>query len=54
MQPVLSRAGAENLSCYLETMNSVNVPFYERHGFHVVSEGEPPGSGLRIWAMLRK
>ncbi len=54
MQPVLARARAENLSCYLETMNSVNVPFYERHGFHVVSEGEPPGSGLRIWAMLRQ
>jgi hypothetical protein len=54
MQPVLGRATEESVACYLETMNSVNVPFYERHGFHVVSEGEAPGSGLRIWAMLRQ
>ena len=53
IQPVLARAKAEGISCYLETMNSVNVPFYERHGFHVVSDGEAPGSKLRIWAMLR-
>ena len=54
IQPVLARARAENMPCYLETMNSVNVPFYERHGFQVVSQGEAPGSGLRIWSMLRQ
>ena len=53
-QPVLARARAQDMPCYLETMNSVNVPFYERHGFAVVSDGEAPGTGLRIWAMLRK
>ncbi|HEU0004328.1 MAG TPA: GNAT family N-acetyltransferase [Ktedonobacteraceae bacterium] len=54
IQPVLARAKVEGMSCYLETMNSVNVPFYERYGFHVVSDGEAPGSRLRIWAMLRQ
>ena len=54
MQPVLARARAEGISCYLETMNGVNVPFYQRHGFNVVSEGDAPGSGLRVWAMLRQ
>ena len=54
IQPVLARARAEGISCYLETMNSVNVLFYERHGFSVVSDGKAPGTGLRIWAMLRQ
>ena len=54
IQPVLARAGLENRPCYLETMNSANLPFYERHGFQVVSAGEAPGSHLRIWAMLRQ
>jgi hypothetical protein len=35
-------------------MNDANLPFYERHGFQVVSDGEAPGTGLRIWAMLRQ
>ncbi len=54
MQPVLARADADGLPCYLETMNEKNVPFYEKHGFRVVSEGEVPGGGLGVWAMLRE
>ena len=53
MQPILMRAGAEGLPCYLETENERNVPFYERHGFEVVSDGEVPKRGLRVWAMVR-
>jgi ribosomal protein S18 acetylase RimI-like enzyme len=54
MQPVLARASAEGVPCYLETNNAANVAFYEKHGFRVVSDGEVPRRGLRVWAMLRK
>ena len=53
MRPILARAEAEGLSCYLETQNGSNVPFYRRHGFEVVSDGEVPKRGLRVWAMVR-
>jgi hypothetical protein len=42
------------LPCYLETENERNLPFYERHGFEVVSDGEVPKRGLRVWAMVRE
>lgn len=53
MQPVLAKASAAGLPCYLETMNEANLPFYEKHGFRVANEGVVPGHGLRAWAMLR-
>ena len=54
MQPVLARADADGLPCYLETSKERNVPFYKKYGFTVVSEGVGPKSGQRDWAMLRK
>ncbi len=54
MQPVLARADSDRLPCYLETTNEKNVPFYEKHGFKVVSEGNVPRHALHIWAMLRE
>jgi len=54
MQPVLAQAGAALLPCYLETENERNVPFYQKYGFQLVSEGEVPKGGLRVWAMLRE
>lgn len=59
MQPVLAKASASGLPCYLETMNESNLPFYEKHGFRVVNEGvvsgvhDAPGHDLRVWTMLR-
>jgi len=54
IQPVLAQADSDRLPCYLETMNERNVPFYEKHGFRVVSDGVVPGHKLRIRAMLRE
>lgn len=54
IQPVIARADASSLPCYLETMNERNVPFYEKHGFKVVSDAEVPRHGLCVWAMLRE
>jgi ribosomal protein S18 acetylase RimI-like enzyme len=51
---VLSQADAAGQPCYLETQNESNLPFYQKHGFEVVSNGVVPKSNLRVWAMLRK
>jgi ribosomal protein S18 acetylase RimI-like enzyme len=57
IRPVLQRADAGSLPCYLETMNEQNVPFYQKHGFNVMDEEEVSsgdGSRVHIWAMLRE
>jgi ribosomal protein S18 acetylase RimI-like enzyme len=54
LQPVLARADAEGLWCYLETEKEKNVPFYRRHGFEVAAEGDLPGDGPHFWTMRRK
>ncbi len=54
MQPVLDKADGASQLCYLETQNQANLPFYQKHGFEVVSEESVPKGTLRIWAMLRK
>ena len=53
LQPVLARADAEGVHCYLETYNPANVPFYRKHGFEVVVEGIELGSGVRFWTLRR-
>jgi len=53
IQPVLARADAEGLTCYLETEDARNVPLYQRHGFEVVVEGNLPKSGPYFWTMMR-
>ncbi len=54
IQPVLARADAEGLPCYLESANPRNLPFYKRHGFEVVVEDDLPKGGPRIWTMKRE
>ena len=54
IQPVLSRADAEGLLCYLETETAGNVAFYERHGFEVVVEDDMPDGGPHFWTMKRE
>jgi GNAT superfamily N-acetyltransferase len=54
LQPLLARADAEGVPCYLETQTADNVRLYERQRFEVIHEGEVPGHGLRMWAMLRQ
>ncbi len=51
--PMLARAEAEGLPCYLETMKEINVAFYEKHGFQVVVEDDLPGGGPHFWTMKR-
>ncbi|HEX5440936.1 MAG TPA: GNAT family N-acetyltransferase [Ktedonobacterales bacterium] len=53
LQPVLARADAEGVYCYLETYNPANVPFYRKHGFEVVVEDIEPNSAVRFWTFRR-
>jgi len=54
IQPVLARADAEGLLCYVETEKERNLPFYRRHGFEVVVEDDMPNGGPHFWAMKRE
>jgi ribosomal protein S18 acetylase RimI-like enzyme len=54
MRPILERADAQGLPCYLETHRESNVRLYEKHGFEISCRSEVPGHPLNVWAMLRK
>ena len=54
IQPILGRADADGLPCYLETMKERNVVFYEKHGFKVVVEDDLPKGGPHFWTMKRE
>ncbi len=47
IRPVLDRADAEGLPCYLETATRSNVAWYAGAGFAVVEELRPPGEHRR-------
>lgn len=53
LQPVLTQADNDGISCYLETQTERNVAFYRKRGFEVVSDGVVPDQGIRVWTMLR-
>ncbi len=53
MQPILARADAQGLPCYLETHRPRNVQLYQRHGFEICCHTEVPGHPVPVWAMLR-
>ena len=55
LRPILTRADAEGLPCYLETETERNVAFYEKRGFGVVeAKRMSGGSGPTLWIMLRQ
>jgi GNAT superfamily N-acetyltransferase len=53
IEPILRRADAERVPCYLETMKPRNVTFYSKHGFDVVDEDDTADGGLHFWTMRR-
>ena len=54
LQPILSIANDTQIPCYLETHNELNLQFYEKYGFKVVSEGRVHKHNLKVWAMIRE
>jgi len=54
LRPVLDRADADGVSCYLETQTEANVAFYRSLGFEVVREARDPVGRLPLWFMVRE
>ena len=53
LAPILARADAERVPCYLETETEENVAFYRRRGFEVAEEARFLEGRVTIWAMRR-
>ena len=53
VRPLLSRADADGVPCYLEVFRQTDLPFYERLGFRIEGAGRIPGGRGDFWAMLR-
>ena len=54
IQQGLKAADTAGLPCYLETMKTRNVPFYQKHGFEAVVDEIIPNGGPRLWTMKRQ
>lgn len=54
LRPILARADAAGLPCYLETTNPPAVAFYEKHGFTVVHQAHLPDGRTPFWGILRE
>ncbi len=52
LQPLLTRCDESSTPAYLETSNQANIPFYEKHGFKVISNTSLP-QGPVLFQMLR-
>lgn len=53
MSPMLARADAEGVACWLDTHQDQNVRLYERHGFQVAERTAPRGHSIPVYGMLR-
>jgi len=53
LEPGLTAAARAGLPAALLTNSAGNLPFYKRHGFRVVREGETPKGGPHAWAMVK-
>lgn len=53
VHPILARADAEQLPCYLETFTERNVHFYGKLGFTVLVHDHIPAGGPPFWTMVR-
>jgi ribosomal protein S18 acetylase RimI-like enzyme len=53
IEPIMNRADASRLPCYLETAQPDNVAFYEYLGFKKIVEEVESQSGLRMWTFRR-
>jgi hypothetical protein len=54
LEPALSQLDEQGLSCFLDTYNERNLPFYERHGFRVSGREVALKGGPIVWGMLRE
>ncbi len=53
IQPILDKADSEGKTCYMETAEFSNVPFYQKRGFRLLRDGVEPSSGVPYWTFCR-
>ncbi len=53
LRPRLARLDRERLPAYLETSIEDYVAMYRHFGFEVIKEAKLPGTGTKMWVMLR-
>lgn len=53
LQPVLEQCDRNSISAYLESSNSANISFYERHGFKLLGTIQA-GASASIFPMIRQ
>ncbi len=53
LTPMLNYFDKTKQNCYLETHNRVNINFYEKNGFNLISTTTLPGSNTEQSSMLR-
>src|SRR5262249_55481426 len=51
--PVLATADWDLRSCYVETFNEKDLPFYKQNGFEIAGAGRIPHGGPSFWALIR-
>ncbi len=54
IRPMLERCDRDGIGAYLETQKATNVPYYERFGFRVTGEIDPPRGAPHMWLMWRE
>jgi ribosomal protein S18 acetylase RimI-like enzyme len=54
IRPILAKADAQGLPCYLETAQPGNVGYYRHLGFEQMDEVMEPVSGLTVYTFLRR
>ncbi len=54
LKPVLEKADATNMPCYLEAVTEKNVAFYQKRGFEVVCKTERKDVAVMTWGMMWK
>jgi len=54
LKPRLDRLDREKMTAYLETSIEDYVAIYQHFGFKVIKEAMLPGSGSKMWAMMRE
>jgi len=54
IEPILMRADAEGMPCYLEAFSERILPLFESYGFRIAAAGRIPRRGPDFWAMVRR
>ncbi len=54
IRPFLEMADIQKVIAYTDTVTRSNVALYEHFGFECVEEAPIAGTGITVWALLRR